>query len=216
LTFQYGPGGNLGWTPLAGVWNGSHATVGLYVPASGTFLLKDTNSAGPADMTFGYGPGGTGWTPLIGGWTCPSGGSPDLSRTPGVAPALVNAGTTGLTTAALAPVVQQAIAASGTGSANVVGQDLQEHWQSQWRLAGPSSAALVPTANTQVALGSVPGGGLAEPSPAADSGGLVDPMSVGDQELAVDTSVSPLPVLDPRAVDQLDLLAVVEQELGQS
>jgi hypothetical protein len=65
-----------------------------------------------------------------------------------------------------------------------MGQDLEEHWQSQWH--------------------------------PADSGGLVDPAPAGGQELAAATSVSPLPVLDPRAVDQLDLAAVVEQELGQA
>jgi exo-beta-1,3-glucanase (GH17 family) len=37
-------------------------------PATSTFFLKNTNAAGPADLTFGYGPAGAGWRPLAGDW----------------------------------------------------------------------------------------------------------------------------------------------------
>jgi uncharacterized repeat protein (TIGR01451 family) len=43
-------------------------TIGLYSPAGGTFFLKNSNSAGPADITFSFGPPGVGWTPLAGDW----------------------------------------------------------------------------------------------------------------------------------------------------
>ncbi|MGQ0572111.1 MAG: DUF7948 domain-containing protein [Armatimonadota bacterium] len=43
-------------------------TVGLHNPATSTFFLKNTNAAGPADVVFGYGPGGLGWVPLAGDW----------------------------------------------------------------------------------------------------------------------------------------------------
>ena len=66
LSYGFGPGG-LGWTPLAGDWNGDGAdTVGLYEPTNGTFFLKNTHSGGPADITFAYGPAGA--TPLAGDW----------------------------------------------------------------------------------------------------------------------------------------------------
>ena len=38
-------------TPIAGV-----DTPGVYNPATGTFFLRNANSAGPADTTFTYGP----------------------------------------------------------------------------------------------------------------------------------------------------------------
>ncbi len=43
-------------------------TVGLYNPTTSTFFLKNTNSAGAADLVFGYGPAGAGWTPIAGDW----------------------------------------------------------------------------------------------------------------------------------------------------
>jgi RHS repeat-associated protein len=43
-------------------------TIGLYDPASANFYLKNANSAGNADVTFGFGPGGLGWLPLTGDW----------------------------------------------------------------------------------------------------------------------------------------------------
>jgi hypothetical protein len=153
-------------------------------------------------MAFGYGPGGANWTPLIGCWTGPSSGPPDLLRAPGASPALASAGSTGLTSAALAPIAQQAIA--------------------RWAAAGTSSDALAQTADTQVLVGSVPGNQLAPQSPAeividraaTGDGGFADPAPGGGQGLAAGLGDSSLPALDPRAVDEVDLPAIVEQELG--
>src|SRR5207248_7268018 len=74
--FNYGPAG-AGLTPLVGDWTGqvngaTHAavdTVGLYDPASSTFLLKNSNTIGNADIAFSYGAGGHGLIPLAGDWT---------------------------------------------------------------------------------------------------------------------------------------------------
>jgi hypothetical protein len=44
------------------------ATAGLYNGATSTFYLRNTNSAGAADLTFAYGPPGAGWLPLMGDW----------------------------------------------------------------------------------------------------------------------------------------------------
>jgi secreted PhoX family phosphatase len=213
-TFIYGPGGSLGWTPLAGVWNGSYASVGLYVPSSGMFLLKNTNSAGPADMTFNYGPGGLGWTPLVGSWIAPVGQGPDLSRAMGAAGGTGSASgypadATGLTTAALAPIAPQAIArwvaAGDTRDASLSSQGIQEHWQSQWHSADLHGGGAVQQGPVAIAVDRA----------AADSSGFAGPAPSDDQELATDTSDYAPPTLDPRAVDQVDLSTVVEQELEQ-
>ena len=56
--------------PLSGDWTGNGITsVGLYDPATSTFFLRNSNSAGPADITFSYGPAGAGWIPITGNWT---------------------------------------------------------------------------------------------------------------------------------------------------
>jgi hypothetical protein len=72
LTFPFGPGGNAGWKPIAGNWTGGHAgnldTVGLFNPATATFYLRNTNTAGPANTAFQFGPTGNAWTPLGNDW----------------------------------------------------------------------------------------------------------------------------------------------------
>jgi Tol biopolymer transport system component len=50
------------------LWTVATETVGVYDPAGGTFYLRNANSAGNADVAFGYGPGGLGWLPLAGDW----------------------------------------------------------------------------------------------------------------------------------------------------
>jgi hypothetical protein len=50
-----------GTTPTIG-------TIGLYDPTPSAFFLKNSNSAGPADLVFPYGPGASGWTPIAGDW----------------------------------------------------------------------------------------------------------------------------------------------------
>jgi hypothetical protein len=64
-----GPPASANWLPIAGDWDGDEVdTVGLYNPASGTFYLRNSNSAGPADVTFRYGPTSSTWKPIAGDW----------------------------------------------------------------------------------------------------------------------------------------------------
>jgi len=42
--------------------------VGLFSPTASAFLLRNTNTAGPADAVFGYGPPNAGWQPIAGDW----------------------------------------------------------------------------------------------------------------------------------------------------
>ena len=44
------------------------SSIGAFNPSTGTFYLKNANSAGPADVTFRYGPAGSGWKPVTGDW----------------------------------------------------------------------------------------------------------------------------------------------------
>jgi hypothetical protein len=47
--------------------NGSD-TIGAYATATGMFYLRNSNTAGNADLTFPFGPPNAGWTPLAGDW----------------------------------------------------------------------------------------------------------------------------------------------------
>ncbi len=67
--FAFGPGGNAGWIPLVGDWNGDGIdTIGLYQPDISLFHLKDSFTPGGSDQYFAFGPGGGGWVPLAGDW----------------------------------------------------------------------------------------------------------------------------------------------------
>ncbi len=69
-TFQFGPVSSTGdVVPLTGDWDADGITeVGLYQKSTGTFYLKNSNSAGSPDTTFQFGTIG-GVTPLTGKWT---------------------------------------------------------------------------------------------------------------------------------------------------
>jgi hypothetical protein len=43
-------------------------TVGAYVPATGVWFLRNAHSAGPADLSFRFGPAGASLTPVTGDW----------------------------------------------------------------------------------------------------------------------------------------------------
>jgi CSLREA domain-containing protein len=64
------PGGNTSEFSqcIAVTSSGGTDTAGLYDPATSTFFLRNSNSSAPADLVFGYGPGGAGWIPVVGDW----------------------------------------------------------------------------------------------------------------------------------------------------
>ncbi len=43
-------------------------TIGVYAPTSGAWFLRSSNTAGPGDLAFVYGPAGSTMTPLMGDW----------------------------------------------------------------------------------------------------------------------------------------------------
>ena len=63
------PGGNAvsdGF--IAKIGSGPGDTPGIYVPASGAFFLRSSNSPGPAVAVFTFGPPASGFVPLAGDW----------------------------------------------------------------------------------------------------------------------------------------------------
>jgi hypothetical protein len=197
-TFGYGPNG-VNWTPLVGDWTGSGTTtVGLFNPGTSTFFLRNSNTPGAANETFGYGPAGANWTPLVGVWN--AGGTTTLVRA-GVQPALVQT-LPALTTAQLQPVVGAAIA--------------------RWAAAGLPAQDVAILENTRVVVGALTDGELGasqngvitlDPT-AAGQGWFVDPTPNADEEFTPSGTDGALTAIDPRAVDRIDLLTVVEHELG--
>jgi hypothetical protein len=207
VTFTFGQPG-AGWTPLAGDWNGDGVdTIGLYNPTKSKFFLRNTTSLqgptdlGYADITFTYGPPNSGWLPIVGDWNGPT-GSPLLAAGGSVAAA---AGTPTLTQSELQPIINEAI--------------------TRWADAGLDAATLAKFSQVQFAISNLPGSYLGDTdgndiyidSNAAGYGWFVDPTPATDEEFTTATaspSAKQLQAVDPRAVDRIDLLMVVEHELG--
>jgi hypothetical protein len=195
ITFVYGPAGS-NWTPLAGDWDADgHETIGLYSPASSKFYLRNTNTAGVADSAVSYGPAGGNWIPIVGTWTR----SQALVAADGATTA--DAEVTTLTQSELQPIVNEAIsrwAASGLDDVSV-----EKLKQAQFTIGDLSDAYLGKTQADQIYLD----------SDAAGHGWFVDSTPASDEEYSISTGgVSQ--AIDPRAVDRIDLLSVVEHELG--
>jgi hypothetical protein len=199
ITFSYGPGGT-GWRPLSGDWNGTGTdTVGLYFASASqsTFFLKNSNSAGAADTMVNYGPPNTTWVPLDGDWSTV--GVPQLATGGPAAPAAVGPA---LSYSQLQPIVTQAIA--------------------RWAAAGAPQSALQAMGSAQVVIANLPPDYLGAEhdatitiSPnAAGYGWFVDPTPQQDQEFVPQQPGNDLRAVNPQAVDRIDLLTVVEHELG--
>ena len=63
-TFTFGGGGSI---PITGDWNGDGVdTIGTYVSLAGFFYLRNSNTSGSADLSFGY--ASPSLTPLTGNW----------------------------------------------------------------------------------------------------------------------------------------------------
>jgi hypothetical protein len=195
-TFRFGSA-NTGWQPITGDWTGNGVdTTGLYNPVTGDFHLKYSNNAGDANAAFTYSSAKRDWSPVTGVWTIgnaliAAGGS--IAAVPSV-PALSQTD--------LQPIVQEAIA--------------------RWSAVGLNAAASAKLANVQLVVSDLPGSYLGAMEGdhvrldlnAAGHGWFVDPTPASDEEFAPTQSNQQMPAIDPRAVDRIDLLTVVEHELG--
>ena len=92
----------------------------------------------------------------------------------------------------------------------------------RWTSAGLDAATLAKLTQVQFVIADLPGSYLGEAeanriyidSNAAGYGWFVDPTPAADEEFAASPSGQQLQAVDPRAVDRIDLLTVVEHELG--
>ncbi len=67
-TFDYG-WGNGGDVPVSGDWDGDGVdTIGVWRPSTNTWYLRDSNSAGPHDLSFAFGWSNGGDVPVVGDW----------------------------------------------------------------------------------------------------------------------------------------------------
>jgi hypothetical protein len=193
-TFAYGPTAST-WTPIAGDWKGiSKDTIGLYDASTSTFYLRNSNTSGTANISFGYGEPGQGWKPLAGNWT----GNSLLAAYGAVA--TLDSAT--LTNADLQPLAEEAVG--------------------RWAAAGLDAATLARLRRVEFIIGDLSGSqlGLAAGDSvyldlnAAGHGWFIDLTPAADEEFTPSETTRQLTALDPRAVDQIDLLTVVEHELG--
>ena len=196
-TFAYGPA-SAGWEPIAGDWNGDGTgSIGLYNPAISVFYLRNTNDSGQADLTFAYGAANAGWMPIVSDWNGPG---QALMAAGGAVAAAANV--PALTQADLRPIISEAIA--------------------RWTSAGLDASAIAKLTQAQFVISDLPGSYLGDTegnlvyidTNAAGYGWFVDPTPAADEEFAPSPSNQQLRAVDPRAVDRIDLLTVVEHELG--
>jgi hypothetical protein len=224
VRFSYGPAHNgVGWKPLSGDWDGDGKdTIGLFNPANSVLYLRNTNSRrdsadrGYADMTFGYGPspdslphtnasgGGandgphlTNWLPVAGNWI---GTGHCLNAA--CSPASTVQDTPKLTQSDLQPIVDEAIRRWAAADLNAAA--VEKLAQAQFQVADLSGDE----------LGVADGNRILIDSDAAGHGWFVDPTPAMDEEYTPSESSHRLQTVDPRAVDRMDLLTVVEHELG--
>jgi hypothetical protein len=204
IGFQYGAAG-ANWVPVAGDWTGQGIThVGLYDHANADFYLKNSFSGGAADLTCNYGSAGNSWTPLVGAWGNAASALPNPPQ-PGVVggTSASTAASGGLTEGELASVVDAAIA--------------------RWAADGISSNAVQRMEGADFTIDDLSGGSLANAygdhitidRDAAGFGWFVDDDPSSDSAFQLSKTDGQLHAVSPIAVDRVDLLTVVERELGQ-
>lgn len=196
-TFLYGPPGS-GWLPIAGNWLGIlNQTIGLYDRATSTFYLRDSNSTGVANTTFNYGPSGAGWLPLAGDWY-----GHDGLMVAAAGPGNAAADRSTLHEADLPAIVDAAV--------------------EQWTIAGLDASILAKfdraefvVADLPVAcLGHAMGNQIFLDRDAAGHGWFLDPTPLSHEEFSTTTKSHERVAVRPDIADRIDLLSVVEHELG--
>jgi cyclophilin family peptidyl-prolyl cis-trans isomerase len=184
--------------PVTADWNNDGVTtLGVYNPASSLFYLRNSDSSGFADITLGFGAPGAGWLPLAGVWV---GSANTLTATGG--PAASPTDTAPLQASQLQPLVTAAIA--------------------RWTAAGAPAAVTAAMAQAQVVITTLPAGILGETfghtidiDPTADGyGWFIDPTPNQNGTFSATATSQGYTAVNPAAADSIDLLTVVEHELG--
>ncbi len=115
--------------------------------------------------------------------------------------------------------------APANGSASLSDSQLQPIVNAaiaRWASAGLDAATVQKLTQVQFVISDLPGSDLGETEGnrvyidvnAAGNGWFVDPTPASNEEFAASGSQQQLPAVDSRAVDRIDLLTVVEHELG--
>ena len=201
VAFGFGRGG-AGWTPLAGDWDGDgDDTVGLYDPASGAFYLRNTTALqgesdhGYAELVFQYGPASSRLKPFVGDWNLGS----NLTAADGQNTASAKAAT--IAESDVSAIVDAAIARLAAQL------DLDR-----------AAVATLKDVEFNVAdlaagkLGSAQGNRVTIDGDAAGYGWFVDPTPNADEEYQI--AGNRMTAISSEVVDRIDLLTVVEHELG--
>jgi hypothetical protein len=198
VKFGFGAAG-AGWLPIAGDWNGKGSdAIGLYSGANSTFYLKNTLSGGKADLKFMYGAPGAGWQPVAGVWTAQAG-------------TLLAAG--GATNSDAANALSKS-------ELHAITNEAIRRWQSvgvDTEARAKLEAARIVIADLRGSqLAAIDGDTIVLDSTAAGHGWFVDSTPTSDEEYAtISASTAMTAKSSTAAVDHIDLLTVVEQELGK-
>jgi len=195
LTFGYGqPGAD--WFLVVGDWDAAHGdSIGL-VDVDCQWALRNTNSTGAAELMFGFGAAGAGWIPLAGRW--------GMRGAALMAAAPAANGTADMALLALdqfQPLVTAAVARYAAAGLEAT------------RLAALDAVHGVGTDLSGDLLGWAMGNTIYLDLNAAGHGWFVDPTPSRDEEI-IALGSGTLRRVDPAAVDQIDLLTVIEHELG--
>ena len=193
-----------GWQgakPIVGDWsNSGRGQIGVYATdATGQgWWYRDVNGNGTWDATDAASKIAFGWqgaTPVVGRW---NGGAALQADSVVADPA---AGITSLTQSQLQPIIREAIA--------------------RWAAAGLDAATIQKLAQVQFVVADLSGSYLGEAegsriyldTDAAGHGWFVDSTPASNEEFT-SSHGGQSRAIDPRAVDRIDLLTVVEHELG--
>ena len=226
MAFQYGPA-NSNLIPLAGDWYYSGTTtIGLYDPQTSVFSLRNSNTAGYADTAFEYGPAGANWMPIVGDWSGSAKSQPALA---GAEPA-ESANSLKVAVAIASQSIIPTVETKGPGSVSaakvldLTAAELQPIVAAaidRWSAAGLDAADVAKLSHAQIVIAALPDNylGLTQSNqvlidPTADGHGwFIDPMPASDTKFA-QGSDGQLHAIAPQAVDRIDLLTVLEHELG--
>ena len=197
VAFNFGSAKS-GCTPVAGDWNNDGTySVGLYDSSLGKLYLRNSNTTGYGDLTITYGNAKCGWTPLIGDW---NGITNTLVAADGEVEA--SAATSTLNQADLDATAREAIA--------------------RWAAAGLNASAIARMEQAQLTIADLSGATLGEAGHgvitidvnAAGHSWFLDSTLSADEEFVATGTGATLKAVDAKAVDKIDLLTVVEHELG--
>jgi hypothetical protein len=162
------------------------------------FYLRNSNTMGFSNTTFTYGPANQSpaWVPLAGSWT--SSAQAEMAAAQVANPQDVPT----LTQTDLQPIVNEAIALwSQAGLDATTAQKLR---QVQFVISDLGGAQ----------LGAAEGNVVYLDTNAAGTGWFIDLTPASNKEFSTSAGSQQLQAVDPQALDRIDLLTVVEHELG--